>query len=136
MRGRIRKWTADGQFFYPWERQFEKLVTPFEEFIHKQTTSGIILLSVTFIALIVENSPFRDVYEHLIHLSFSVTMGSFTLERSLAHWINEGLMTFFFFVVGLEIKREILVGELADLKQAALPGHVTSRTCSVSGYLN
>lgn len=41
MREKIRKWTADGQFFYPWERQFEKLVTPFEEFIRKQTTSGI-----------------------------------------------------------------------------------------------
>ena len=121
MRERIRKWTADGQFFYPWERQFEKLVTPFEEFIHKQTTSGIILLSVTFIALIVENSPLREAYEHLIHMSFSLTMGSFILERSLAHWINEGLMTFFFFVVGLEIKREILVGELTSLKHAALP---------------
>ena len=121
MRERIRKWTADGQFFYPWERQFEKLVTPFEEFIHKQTTSGIILLSVTFIALIVENSPLREAYEHLIHMTFSLTMGSFILERSLAHWINEGLMTFFFFVVGLEIKREILVGELTSLKHAALP---------------
>jgi len=121
VREKIRKWTADGQFFYPWERQFEKLVTPFEEFIHKQTTSGIILLSVTFIALIIENSPLRESYEHLIHTSFSLTMGGVILERSLAHWINEGLMTFFFFVVGLEIKREILVGELADLKQAALP---------------
>ena len=121
MRERIRKWTADGQFFYPWERQFEKLVTPFEEFIHKQTTSGIILLSVTFIALIVENSPLRGAYEHLIHTTFSLTIGSFILERSLAHWINEGLMTFFFFVVGLEIKREILVGELTSLKHAALP---------------
>jgi NhaA family Na+:H+ antiporter len=121
MRERIRKWTADGQFFYPWERQFEKLVTPFEEFIHKQTTSGIILLSVTFIALIIENTPLREAYEHLIHAAFSVTMGSITLERSLAHWINEGLMTFFFFVVGLEIKREILVGELASVKHAALP---------------
>ncbi len=121
MRERVRKWRADGQFFYPWERQFEKLVTPFEEFIHKQTTSGIILLSVTFIALIVENSPFREAYEHLIHTSFSLTMGSFILERSLAHWINEGLMTFFFFVVGLEIKREILVGELTSLKHASLP---------------
>ena len=143
MRERIRKWTADGQFFYPWERQFEKLVTPFEEFIHKQTTSGIILLSVTFIALIIENSPLREAYEHLIHTSFSITMGSFTLERSLAHWINEGLMTFFFFVVGLEIKREILVGELADLKHAALPivaavgGMVVPaliyKACNVSG---
>ena len=121
VRERIRQWTSDGQFFYPWERQFEKLVTPFEEFIHKQTTSGIILLSVTFIALILENSPVREAYEHLIHLPFSITMGSFYLERSLAHWINEGLMTFFFFVVGLEIKREILVGELADVKHAALP---------------
>jgi NhaA family Na+:H+ antiporter len=121
MREKIRKWTADGQFFYPWERQFEKLVTPFEEFIHKQTTSGIILLSVTFIALIIENSPLREAYEHLIHTNFSLTIGSFILERSLAHWINEGLMTFFFFVVGLEIKREILVGELTSLKHAALP---------------
>jgi NhaA family Na+:H+ antiporter len=121
MQEKIRKWRADDQFLYPWERQFEKLVTPFEEFIHKQTTSGIILLSVTFIALVIENTPLREAYEHLIHTAFSVTMGNITLERSLAHWVNEGLMTFFFFVVGLEIKREILVGELANVKYAALP---------------
>ncbi len=109
------------QFFYPWEQKLERLITPFEEFIHRQTTSGIMLMAVSVLALAVENSPLREGYEHLIHMPLSITLGSWSLERSLVHWINEGLMAFFFFVVGLEIKREVLVGELSAPRQAALP---------------
>jgi NhaA family Na+:H+ antiporter len=109
------------QFFYPWEQKLERLITPFEVFIHRQTTSGIMLMAVSVLALAVENSPLREGYEHLIHMPLSITLGTWTLERSLVHWINEGLMAFFFFVVGLEIKREVLVGELSAPRQAALP---------------
>jgi NhaA family Na+:H+ antiporter len=116
-----KRWFGDGQIFYPWERKFERLVTPFEEFIHKQTTGGIILMVGALLAMLSANSPLGDAYGHLIHTSISFTIGHWTLERSLVHWINEGLMVFFFFVVGLEIKREILVGELSDPRQAALP---------------
>lgn len=109
------------QFFYPWERKLERLITPFEEFIHRQTTGGIVLMAVAVLALVVENSPLQAGYEHFIHMPLSITFGGWTLERSIVHWINEGLMAFFFFVVGLEIKREVLVGELSAPRQAALP---------------
>lgn len=78
-------------------------------------------MAVSLLALVVENSPLREGYEHFIHVPLSITLGGWTLERSIVHWINEGLMAFFFFVVGLEIKREVLVGELSAPRQAALP---------------
>jgi NhaA family Na+:H+ antiporter len=111
----------DGLYLYPWERTLSRVVTPFEEFIHRQTTSGITLMVAASVAMVMANSPLRDAYEHLIHLPIRLGVGDWSLERSLAHWVNEGLMTFFFLVVGLEIKREIQVGELADLRKAVLP---------------
>ncbi len=114
-------WLPDGSFLYPWERTFDRLVTPFEEFIARETTSGLILMACTVLALIIANSPIRELYTHVIHLPIGVSIGQWRLERSFVHWINEGLMAFFFFVVGLEIKREILVGELSDLRSAGLP---------------
>ncbi len=118
---RKKRWFLDGQIFYPWERRFDRLVTPFEEFIHKQTTSGIILMVGSMLALLLANSPLGKGYENIIHTSISFTVNGLSLERSLVHWINEGLMVFFFFVVGLEIKREIRVGELSAPRQATLP---------------
>lgn len=111
----------DSRYNAPWERAFSKVISPFEEFIHHQTTSGILLMVCAVIALILANSPLAGAYQHLIHTPLSISLGSFTLEKSLLHWINEGLMTWFFFVVGLEIKRAILVGELSSPRQAALP---------------
>jgi len=115
------KWLPDGRFFYPWEKTFERIITPFEEFIQRETTSGLILMACTILALIIANSPLKDRYVHLIHSIVCIAIGEFALKLSLLHWINEGLMAFFFFIVGLEIKREILVGELSDLKSAGLP---------------
>lgn len=105
----------------PLEKMFDKIVTPFEEFIHRQTTSGMLLLACTVVALIGANTMFYDEYQHLLHTHLRVGIGDWTLDKTLHHWINDGLMTLFFFVVGLEIKREALVGELADFKQAILP---------------
>ncbi|MGC9324199.1 MAG: Na+/H+ antiporter NhaA [Desulfomonilia bacterium] len=110
-----------GKLFYPWELTFERILTPFEEFIERETTSGIVLIVGTLLALTIANSPLRHSYESLIHLPISLSVGPLVLERSLLHWVNEGFMVFFFFIVGLEIKREILVGELAELRQAVLP---------------
>jgi len=118
---RKKSWFLDGQIFYPWERRFDRLITPFEEFIHKQTTGGIILMVGSLFALLLANSPLGKGYEHIIHTSISFNVHGWSLERSLVHWINEGLMVFFFFVVGLEIKREIRVGELSAPRQATLP---------------
>ncbi len=110
-----------GVFYAPWEKSFDKILTPFEEFIHRQTTSGILLMAMALIALLLANSPLADSYEHLVHTLVSLNIGSWTLNMTLHHWINDGLMALFFFVVGLELKREILVGELAELRHAALP---------------
>ena len=110
-----------GVFYAPWEKSFDKILTPFEEFIHRQTTSGILLMAMALIALLLANGPLADSYVHLIHTLVSLNIGSWTLNMTLQHWINDGLMALFFFVVGLELKREIRVGELAELRHAALP---------------
>lgn len=109
------------RIYAPWERVFNKIVTPFEHFIHAQTTTGLVLMFVTIIALILANTPFTDAYMHFFHTNISLNIGSWTLSHSLHHWINDGLMAFFFFIVGLEIKREVLIGELSNIKVAMLP---------------
>ncbi|RMG59952.1 MAG: Na+/H+ antiporter NhaA [Gammaproteobacteria bacterium] len=109
------------EYLAPWERAFDRILTPFEEFIHRQTTTGILLISCAVIALIIGNSPLADAYAHLMHAKVAITAGSWKIEHSVHHWINDGLMTLFFFVVGLEIKREVLVGELSRVQQALLP---------------
>jgi len=80
-----------------------------------------VLISVTLLALIIANSPLARAYDDLLHTYMSVSLGSFVLRETVLHWINDGLMALFFFVVGLELKREALVGELADFRRAALP---------------
>jgi NhaA family Na+:H+ antiporter len=105
----------------PWEKAFDRLLTPLEEFIHRQTTSGILLMLCAIAALYLANSQWSEAYHRLLASHFVIGMQGFQISMSLHHWINDGLMALFFFVVGLELKREILVGELADLKQAVLP---------------
>lgn len=99
----------------------ERLLRPFQEFMHKEASGGILLLVFTVIALIWANSPFADRYVNLWQTQLTIGIGRFVLAKPLLLWINDGLMAVFFFVVGLEIKREVLVGELASLRQAALP---------------
>jgi len=111
----------NGVFHAPWEQSFKKILTPFEEFVHRQTTSGLLLMATAILALVLANSGFSGVYQHLVHTPLGISVGDWTLEKSLHHWVNDGLMALFFFVVGLELKREILVGELAVPRQAALP---------------
>ena len=110
-----------GIYHAPWEKSFDKILTPFEEFIHRQTTSGLLLMGTAVLALVLANGPLASAYEHVVHTLIGVNIGSWTLEMTLHHWINDSLMALFFFVVGLELKREILVGELAELRNAALP---------------
>ncbi len=103
------------------ETTIEKLTYPIQEFLHKEASGGILLIIATIIALVWANSPFADSYHHLWHTYLSVNLGNLSLNYSIHHWINDGLMVIFFFVVGLEIKRELLVGELSSLKKASLP---------------
>lgn len=110
-----------GIIYAPWERAFTRVLSPFEEFIHRQTTSGLLLMVTAVIALLVANSFLAETYLHLLHTPLGIRLGEWQLEMSLHHWVNDGLMATFFFVVGMELKREIMVGELADIRQAALP---------------
>ncbi len=113
--------TKKGIYLSPWENNFEKILSPFEEFIHRQTTSGLLLMGTAILALILANGPLAENYLHILHTPILVGVGNWSVEMSLHHWINDGFMAFFFFVVGLELKREILVGELAKLRNAMLP---------------
>jgi NhaA family Na+:H+ antiporter len=89
--------------------------------MHLEASAGLLLLLATAVALAWANSPWRGAYGALWHTPVTVGAGRFVLTMDLHHWINDGLMALFFFVVGLEIKREILIGELASLRRAALP---------------
>lgn len=112
---------AKGINYALWERSFDRILTPLEEFIHRQTTSGVLLMVCAVIALIVANGPLHDAYEHLLHTQISVGFGEDNFSLSIHHWINEALMALFFMVMGLELKRELLVGELSSVRQALLP---------------
>jgi len=112
---------AKGINYAPWEKSFDRILTPLEEFIHRQTTSGILLMICAVIALVIANSPLHDSYEKFLHTDISIALGSREFSLSIHHWINEALMALFFLIMGLELKREILVGELSSPRQALLP---------------
>ena len=109
------------KLYAPWEKTFKKISTPFEHFLHAQTTTGIILMFMTVLALVLANTPLTEAYGHFFHTKVDLSVGSWRLSHSIHHWINDGLMAIFFFIIGLEIKREILVGELSSIKVAILP---------------
>jgi Na+:H+ antiporter, NhaA family len=100
---------------------FLKVFQPFQDFIHLESSAGLILLGCTVIALVLVNSPFRNFYLGFWQMEFSIGFDGALFTKPLLHWINDGLMCIFFFVVGLEIKRELLIGELASMKRAILP---------------
>lgn len=109
------------EYIAPWENAFVRVFSPLEEFIHRQTTSGILLMLCAITALYLANSQWNEAYHHILEMKFTIGFEGFQISKTLHHWVNDGLMALFFFVVGLELKREILVGELADPKQAMLP---------------
>jgi Na+:H+ antiporter, NhaA family len=102
-------------------RPVEKIVRPFQEFADRASSSGILLIAAAMVALVWANSPWGESYAQLWGTKLSVGLGNLSIEEDLTHWINDGLMAVFFLVVGLEIKREILVGELSSPRRAALP---------------
>ena len=99
----------------------ERIVRPFQDFAHKQSSGGILLIIATAIALAWANSPWGESYATLWQTKLTVGVGGFSISKDLTHWINDGLMAVFFLVVGMEIKRKILVGELSSPRSAALP---------------
>ncbi|MCB9025468.1 MAG: Na+/H+ antiporter NhaA [Bdellovibrionaceae bacterium] len=103
------------------KRVVKRIFTPIEDFLRTETSSGVILMLVTIFTLIWANSPFYYIYHNLIELPVGFAIGDFNMTKTLHHWVNDGLMVIFFFVVGLEIKRELIQGELSSPKKAALP---------------
>ncbi|MBT8078253.1 MAG: Na+/H+ antiporter NhaA [Gammaproteobacteria bacterium] len=93
----------------------------FERFLHSQVVGSIILIAATITALIWANSGWGQAYYDLSHTYLGVRFGEWEFKLTLSHWIKDGLMAIFFFVVGLEIKREIVVGELSTFDKAMLP---------------
>ncbi len=98
-----------------------KIVNPVSRFIHLEYTSGIVLFLGVVIALVWVNSPFSESYHHIWEIDFSLGFDKSLLSHPLHLWINDGLMAIFFFVIGLELKREFIAGELSTLNKAALP---------------
>lgn len=107
--------------WHPVRRLARRALAPVEKFLAIEAASGITLLVTAAIALVWANSPWRDSYKALWHLPLGFKLGPLSFERDLHFWINDGMMTIFFFVVGLEIRREIHRGELSELRRAALP---------------
>ena len=97
------------------------VLRPLVDFLHTEAAGGIVLLAATAVALLWANSPFQDSYTELWHTHLSISLGDHTLDLDLQEWVNDGLMTIFFFVVGLEIKRELVEGELREPRRAAMP---------------
>lgn len=99
----------------------ERLLNPLNRLFQNQSTSAIITFLAVVVAMIWANSDWSESYSHLWHTPLGFTIGSFTISESLHTWINDGLMAIFFFIVGLEIKRELFGGELSSPRKAILP---------------
>jgi|YelNatPaOPRAMG01_1025707.scaffolds.fasta_scaffold03651_4 NhaA family Na+:H+ antiporter len=99
----------------------ERALLPIERFIHSESVSAIILLAASIVALAWANSPWQASYSELWHTKLTFDVAVYSVSKSLHHWINDGLMAVFFFVVGLEMKAELTHGELSNPRQAALP---------------
>src|SRR4051812_12569167 len=97
------------------------LLRPLHAFLVAESAGGILLMASTVAALAWANSPWGDGYRELWHAKVTVGVGVVTHVMSVGHWVNDGLMAVFFLLVGLEIKRELLMGELASFRRAGLP---------------
>jgi len=103
------------------EEPIDRVTKPLRKFLHVEAASGIALLVCTVVALVLANSDASAWFLGLWKTRVSFGIGSFRMDHPLYHWINDGLMAIFFFVIGLEVKRELVVGELRELRKAALP---------------
>lgn len=101
-----------------------------KNFLRLESSAGILLVVATILALVVSNSPLREAYEWLLSVPLVVTLGELGVQKPLLLWINDGLMALFFFLIGLEVKREILEGELSSKDQLVLPA-----VAAVGGFL-
>jgi len=93
-----------------------------QNFIKEESLGGILLVFATLVALILSNSPLSNWYTSILHIPIEIKVGALHIDKHLYHWVNDGLMAVFFLLIGLEVKREVLEGELSSWSQIALPG--------------
>ncbi|MDQ6976005.1 MAG: Na+/H+ antiporter NhaA [Mariprofundaceae bacterium] len=93
-----------------------------KKFMQQESASGILLIVATILALVLNNTFMSPLYEYFLHIPVEIRVGALQLDKSLYHWVNDGLMAIFFLFIGLEVKREMLEGHLSSLNQIALPG--------------
>src|SRR5688572_5993704 len=103
------------------KNKIDSILKPVERYMHNESTAGVLLLLSALIAMAWANSPWGEAYFHLWEHEISIQAGEYVIKNTLHHWINDGLMAMFFFVIGLELKREVMAGELSDMKKAMLP---------------
>ena len=112
---------SDSPIVRPAPLQLDRVLAPLRHFLHTESSGGILLLVAAVVALLWANSPFAGSYEAVWRTPLGVSLGDASLTKPLLLWINDGLMAIFFFVIGLEIKREVLIGELTSIRRAMLP---------------
>jgi len=98
-----------------------RVIRPLRDFLHRESASGILILIASFLGLLIANSPFSDTYFDSLAFDFEISLGAIYLKLTILKSINYVLMTIFFFVVGLEIKRELTSGHLSSFKKAIMP---------------
>ncbi|MCA9132020.1 MAG: Na+/H+ antiporter NhaA [Planctomycetales bacterium] len=102
-------------------QKIDRIVESLRRFLHIEAASGVVLMVCTCIAITAANSPWADAYLNFWKIELGISFGDYEFRHSLKHWINDGLMAIFFFVIGLEVKREIVLGDLSNLRKASLP---------------
>ena len=115
-----RTFTVEPTFLHS-DRRLARAVQPFIRFLHIEAAGGIVLVAATVVALVWANSPWQAGYESVWSTHVQLEVGSYVFDEDLGHVVNDLLMAVFFFVVGMEIKRELVVGELRDRRAVALP---------------
>lgn len=98
------------------------MISTIHTFIKRESSAGILLVFVTIIALILKNSPLSELYGNFLHTHVEVRFGDLQIAKPFLLWVNDGLMAVFFFLIGLEVKREVLEGHLSSVSQVILPG--------------
>lgn len=98
------------------------MIATIETFIKRESSAGIVLIFITIVALLLQNSGLSDVYSNFLLTHVEIRFGNLQIAKPLLLWVNDGLMAVFFFLIGLEVKREVMEGHLSSLNQIALPG--------------
>ena len=103
------------------QNNLSPITSVLRKFMKLESASGILMLTAAIIAMLAANSPLADLYSELLDITVAVQVGALSISKPLLLWVNDGLMAVFFFLIGLEIKREVMEGELSSVSQIVLP---------------